>query len=243
MAKPWWNRKKEEEDFEDWQYSYTDEKSDRREIKKAAIALLLFAAVYGLHYSGFAGESIRQGVRELVTRDTDFVYFAGRAAAWLPQGFDTQILERVRAVMARPADPMQYMSAPVTGELLSGFGPQVDAKTKREYAQNGVEYQCEVGTDVKAVSLGKVKQIVVDQTLGQIIVLEHGREIETKYGYLSEVLVAKGDRVTQGQIIAKSGEKPVILKPALYFELREQNVPVDPLQRIQGNFPSGGGKA
>lgn len=244
MSKPWWNwkKEKEEEDFEDWQYAFDDEKSDRKEIKKAAAAVLIFAVVYGLHGSGTkAGEFTAQNVRALCSQNTDFVYLAEQAKSYLPKAFNAEFLQRVRAVIAKPADPLLYMSAPVDGEIVTNFGRKTDAKTKKEVLHEGLEYRAAIGSDVKAASLGKIKKIAKNEKIGYHVVVEHGQDIDTVYGYLSEVLVKEGDRVTQGQVIAKSGEKPVVLSPLLYFELREKNTPVDPTERVSGQFPSKGG--
>lgn len=243
MIKPWWNRKREDDEFEDWQYTFDEPKSEMSEWKKAAAAALIFAVAYGLHASQTtAGNFVKQGIVFTVNQNIDFAYLAERARAYAPLSFDDRLLERVREAVARPADPLQYMSAPVEGRIETVFDVQTDPKTEKEVLFEGIEYQCAIGTEVKAASLGKVKKISADQKIGRYIVLEHGRDVETAYGYLSEVLVAEGDRISQGQAIARSGQKPDSLSPLLYFELREKNTPVDPESRIQGKLPSGGGR-
>lgn len=244
MIKPWWNRKREDDEFEDWQYTFDEPKPEMSQWKKAAAAALIFAVAYGLHASQTtAGNFVKQGIVFTVNQNIDFAYLAEQARAYAPLSFDDRLLERVREAVARPADPLQYMSAPVEGRIETVFGVQTDPKTEKEVLFEGIEYQCEIGTEVKASSLGKVKKISADQKIGRYIILEHGRDVETVYGYLSEVLVEEGDRISQGQAIAKSGKRPDSLAPLLYFELREKNTPVDPESRIQGKLPSGGGKA
>lgn len=235
MPKQWWNLKKsdDQDTGEDWQYAFDDPKVNHREIKKAAIAVALFCLVYGAHVVGGSIGAFSDGaVSALVTRQTDFAYLAAEIKAYLPQEFDAQMLKKVQTVIARPADPLQYMSTPVEGTPIAGFG-----------AKEGLEYQTSSGTNVKAVSLGKVKTIGMNEKIGNFIIIEHGQELETVYGYLSESFVKEGDRISQGQIFAKTGKDPVTLEPMFFFALHENNVPVDPLLRMQGVDSGRGGKS
>lgn len=235
MPKQWWNLKRsdDEDTFEDWQYAFDEPKTDHREIKKAMVAAVIFCLTYGAHVAGGSIGVFSDGaVSALVTRHTDFAQLAVEVKAYLPQGFDTQMLKKVQTVIARPADPLQYMSTPVEGTPIDEFG-----------AKEGIEYRISSGTNIKAVSLGKVKTMGTNEKIGNFIILEHGQELETVYGYLSESFVKEGDRISQGQILAKTGKNPISLEPMFFFALRENNIPVDPLPRMQGVDSGQGGKS
>jgi murein DD-endopeptidase MepM/ murein hydrolase activator NlpD len=68
------------------------------------------------------------------------------------------------------------------------------------------------------------------------VLLTHGDGYETMYGHLSRVLVARGDRVRVGQVIALSGNSGRSTAPHLHFEVRRRGRSVDPLSLVrEGN--------
>lgn len=238
-----WHRKKRNDSFDDWEYQFDDEKKDYTELKKAALAMALFCAVYGLKFSGTQiGNFVDQHVQWTVTEYTDVSHVAERMQNYLPEEWRSDLVERVQSVLAKPADPLQYMNAPSEGVIISSFGVQVDSKTKKDISQDGIEYSTVFGSNVRAASLGTVKKIYSTKTQGSCIVLDHGQGIESIYGYMGEIGVQEGEKISQGQIIGKSGMRPVDKEPALYFEVREKNVPVNPSDRLRGTFRSEGGK-
>ena len=56
----------------------------------------------------------------------------------------------------------------------------------------------------------------------------NGKRVVSEYGHLSSFLVKSGDRVKQGQVIAKSGNTGVSSGPHLHLTIRENTIPVDP---------------
>ena len=68
-----------------------------------------------------------------------------------------------------------------------------------------------------------------DEKLGYVVELDHGSGISTQYGYNSHLLVAQGDYVQKGQTIALSGNSGETLSSALYYDVRENDQPRDPL--------------
>ena len=74
---------------------------------------------------------------------------------------------------------------------------------------------------------------------GQVIIVDHGGENLTVSGYLDELSVGVDEPVQKGQVIGKVGETGSVLGPGLYFELRRNGKPVDPLPW----FEAGEGKS
>lgn len=241
MLKPW-QKKREEDEFEEWEYKEEGAKKDYRELKKIIAAVVLFCVVYSLeHTETVVGQVVDYGVNRMVTEHTDFSALNDRMQSYLPEEWRGKVLENVQNVVARPANPLLYLNAPSDAEIVSCFGKKIDEKTKKEFLQTGVEYKNDFGDFVKAVSLGKVKKIAIDDKLGWFVVIEHGQNVESIYGYLGDVLVKEGDRISRGQNIARSGERPSDKEALLYFELREKNVAINPEDRIKGNFTAQGG--
>lgn len=89
------------------------------------------------------------------------------------------------------------------------------------------------GASVIATEGGTVIHVVKDYQpglgYGMYLVIDHGGDVSTLYGNLSEILVNAGDTVEKGQIIAEVGSTGFSTEPHLQFEVRENGVPVDPV--------------
>ena len=96
-------------------------------------------------------------------------------------------------------------------------------------SHTGQDYPCAVGTPVHASLGGVVINTSPGSDYGKTVEIDHGNGYQTLYGHLSEVLVKVGDTVTQGQLIAKSGETGKVTGPHLHYEVRKgKNNPVNP---------------
>ena len=99
------------------------------------------------------------------------------------------------------------------------------------YLQNsGVDFISENVFDVVAVLEGTVTNVKEDETLGKIIEIKHNNDYISIYQSLSDTTVKKGDQVTQGQVIGKSGtnELDKELGNHLHFEFYANGQVVDP---------------
>jgi len=82
-------------------------------------------------------------------------------------------------------------------------------------------------------SQGRVKETGDDPAYGLFVMLEHPQGYETMYGHLSRVLVARGDSVRVGQVIALSGSTGRSTAPHLHFEIRRGGRSLDPLSVVR----------
>lgn len=99
------------------------------------------------------------------------------------------------------------------------------------YIQNsGIDLIAENTFDVISILSGTVTNVKDDETLGKIVEIKHNNEYISIYQSLSEVSVKKGDSVTQGQVIGKSGtnELDKEIGNHLHFELYVNGQTVDP---------------
>lgn len=104
-------------------------------------------------------------------------------------------------------------------------------KYNNTYMQNnGIDYVLEEVFEVVSVLDGKVVEVSEDNTLGNIVVIEHENNITTTYESLSEVSVKKGDVIAQGQSIGKSGTNKIEkdLGNHLYFQITKDNKVLNP---------------
>ncbi len=108
------------------------------------------------------------------------------------------------------------------------------------YIQNsGLDYKAAEVFDVVSVLNGTVTKVTEDELLGKIVEVKHDDEYITVYQSLSEISVKKGDVVTQGQIIGKSGtnELDKDLGNHLHFEMYLKGKVVNPVDYIDKELP------
>jgi murein DD-endopeptidase MepM/ murein hydrolase activator NlpD len=100
----------------------------------------------------------------------------------------------------------------------------------------GLDLAVPVGSDVRASGGGLVGRTGSDSAYGLFVMLRHPDGYETMYGHLSRVLVQRGDRVREGQVIALTGNSGRSTAPHLHFEVRRGGRSVDPLSLVrEGN--------
>lgn len=107
------------------------------------------------------------------------------------------------------------------------------------YMQNsGVDYKSDETFDVVASISGTVTNITEDTLLGKTIEIKNSNEITTMYQSLGEVIVKKGDTVTQGQVIAKSGACVLNsdIKQGLHFEMYKNGTVINPEKSYDKNL-------
>lgn len=117
---------------------------------------------------------------------------------------------------------------PVTGRLLSNFGNREDPFHGHMAFHTGVDISAPVGTPVKAAADGIVIEADWMGNYGKLIVLDHGRGLQTWYAHLSRIDVIPGQEVRLGQIIGATGATGRATSPHLHYEVRRGGVAVNP---------------
>lgn len=118
---------------------------------------------------------------------------------------------------------------PITGKITSPFGYRTHPITGEYLYHNGVDVAVVTGTDIKAPADGIVDSSYYNDVGGLQVVLKHDNGYKTGYAHLSQALVAVGETVKQGQVIAKSGNTGRSTGPHLHFTFTNQlGVKLDP---------------
>jgi murein hydrolase activator len=86
---------------------------------------------------------------------------------------------------------------------------------------------------VMAIYDGKVMFAEWFKGYGKSIILSHPGGVYTLYAHNSELTVQRGDSVQKGQMVARAGSTGSLNGPSLYFEVREKDQPVNPLQWLR----------
>ena len=112
--------------------------------------------------------------------------------------------------------PPTYIKPISGGRLTSGFGRRSAPKKGASTYHKGVDWATPVGTAVVASSSGTVTRAGWGSGYGYCVYIRHADGRETRYGHLSKVLVSVGQKVSQGQKIALSGNTGVSTGPHLH---------------------------
>ncbi|MCB2004830.1 MAG: M23 family metallopeptidase [Burkholderiaceae bacterium] len=114
------------------------------------------------------------------------------------------------------------------GNLGSNFGWRIDPITGRSALHTGLDFQADKGTPILAAAGGIVVVQEYHSAYGNMVEIDHGNDLVTRYAHASSVFVKKGDLVRRGQKIAAVGSTGRSTGAHLHFEVLVSGVPQDP---------------
>ena len=120
---------------------------------------------------------------------------------------------------------------PAAGRVSSRFGQGAN-RAGGSVARNGIEIAAMAGSAVTAVHAGTVAFSDVFSGFGTLVIVDHGSETYSLYGYLASTSVERGQTVDAGTELGRVGSAPAG-PPALYFEIRIDGRSVDPVQWLK----------
>jgi murein DD-endopeptidase MepM/ murein hydrolase activator NlpD len=110
----------------------------------------------------------------------------------------------------------------------SSFGWRLDPFTGRQAFHEGIDFAATVGTPIIAAAGGVVIAAEYHHDFGNMVEVDHGNDIVTRYAHASRLWVKVGDIVRRGQHIADVGSTGRSTGPHLHFEVRVRGVAQDP---------------
>ena len=125
-------------------------------------------------------------------------------------------------------------SAPVDGPVGSGFGFRPDPISGHAALHTGLDFPAEVGTPIMAAAGGLVVANEWHAAYGQVLEIDHGNGLVTRYAHNAKVLVEQGALVKRGQTVALVGNSGRSTGPHLHFEVLVDGVPQDPARFLAG---------
>lgn len=128
-------------------------------------------------------------------------------------------------------------SAPVNGPIGSGFGFRTDPFTHRPALHTGLDFPADPGTAIMAAAGGVVMSAGPHPQYGQLVELDHGNGLLTRYAHTSRMLVKQGDLVKRGQKIAEVGSTGRSTGPHLHFEVLVEGVQQNPAKFLASQNP------
>jgi len=89
--------------------------------------------------------------------------------------------------------------------------------------------------DIRAAANGVVSYVGADKGPGKFLLISHDNDLKTGYGHVRRVLVKVSGQVYRGEVIAKGVVGNRGAAPQFYFEVRNGNAPIDPMQYLPPN--------
>ena len=130
--------------------------------------------------------------------------------------------QKIRNMMVPTREPV------LTGSLGSLFGWRIDPITGRSALHTGLDYQADTGTPIFAAAGGVVVAQEFHPAYGNMIEVDHGNDLLTRYAHASKTFVKKGDLIKRGQKLAEVGTTGRSTGSHLHFEVLVQGSPQDP---------------
>lgn len=135
-------------------------------------------------------------------------------------------------------EPEAESVQPAEGRISSLFGLRRDPISGENHFHKGVDIAAPEGSPVRAAATGTVLFSGWKEGYGNIVTLDHGNGVVTRYAHNSANLVAEGEKVAAGQEIALVGSSGRSTGSHLHFELLKGGQAVDPLSVVRGQAPT-----
>jgi len=152
---------------------------------------------------------------------------------------DTLVASRDMMVASSAQDELRLQEAnflrsipsswPIQGPVTRQFS---GASRGSQSYHPGVDIAAAVGVPVRSAASGTVIFAGMDEEYGNLVIVEHGMGLESRYAHNDRLSVRVGDRVRRGQMIAAAGSTGNSTAPHLHFEIRKNGMPVDPIEYL-----------
>ncbi len=119
--------------------------------------------------------------------------------------------------------------------MTSGYGMRVHPVLGVRRGHRGIDLASPVGTPIHAAADGVISRADWFSTYGLFVSIEHGGQIQTRYGHMSRLNVAAGQAVHKGDIIGYVGSTGRSTGPHLHYEVRIAGTAVNPMPYLQGD--------
>jgi septal ring factor EnvC (AmiA/AmiB activator) len=137
------------------------------------------------------------------------------------------------AVRGLPIRPFRGdLPWPADGPVAQPFGRAPAGRFGTAIVRNGIDLRVDEGANARAVHEGTVAYAAPFTGFGTLVIVDHGASAFTLYGHLAEATVSTGATVKRGEVVGRVGLAPAG-DAALYFEVRIDGRPVDPLQWLR----------
>ena len=161
--------------------------------------------------------------------DIDDIITGGEpAAAVRPKAVTPRITPQPRPATSVAIADAPSFRWPVEGRVLSSFGAKPGGRFN-----DGVNLKASAGAPVRAAGDGVIAYAGdAIPGFGNLVLIKHPGGWVTAYGHAEAVLVTRGTKVSQGDVIARAGATGAVTEPQVHFEVRRGRTPVDPAKVV-----------
>jgi murein DD-endopeptidase MepM/ murein hydrolase activator NlpD len=149
--------------------------------------------------------------------------------------FEKEKYQEVYGVLTEKKSLLDHTPSisPTVGYQIRGFGMKTDPFTGVLRFHGGIDISNRTGTPIYATADGIVKIAAFDKGgLGNMITIDHGNGVLTRYGHMSKLKATIGQKVKRGTLIGYMGSTGYSTGPHLHYEVIKDNKPVNPLNFI-----------
>ncbi|RWK08587.1 M23 family metallopeptidase [Mesorhizobium sp.] len=149
--------------------------------------------------------------------------------------FDSKVKELDEALDALDQIKKEARKLPLTNPapghaMTSPFGVRTDPILGTAALHTGMDFRAPIGMPAKVTAAGIVTKAGWNGGYGRMVEVDHGNGFATRYGHLSEIDVAVGQKLAAGDVIGKTGSSGRSTGPHLHYEVRHDGEAVDPLR-------------
>ena len=212
-------------------YSKLERVAQEKEIQVASLGSLAgeVSTLYGLKTTPILRSDSEELSADAFTSSLDQLYALKRSAL---SGAATVGIELSGGKSVTTADWLRMAEAPtmwpVEGPVTGSFGERIDPFNGEGAFHTGVDISTTYGQAVIAPADGVVVFAAEAGGYGKLLILEHGHGVSTRYGHLAGFAAAIGQSVRRGDVIGYVGQSGRATGPHLHYEVRIQDVPVNP---------------
>jgi murein DD-endopeptidase MepM/ murein hydrolase activator NlpD len=184
-------------------------------------------------------------VGKIAGRGTGGPYVPLRAPRGNASAFERQVyrINVARAEIARYTQALVTVPVrkPINGpvDMTSPFGVRLDPFLGKPAIHTGIDLRGEIGDPVHVTASGRVTRAGWAGGYGNLIEVDHGNGLSTRYGHLSKIEVKVGQHVTIGEIIGRVGSTGRSTGSHLHYETRVNGEPVDPQKFLRAGLRLG----
>ena len=124
--------------------------------------------------------------------------------------------------------PRSLYQIPTEGRISSPFGMRIHPVHKTKKMHKGLDIAAPKGTPIYPIRPGLVTFSGTQKGYGNIVIVDHGEGMSSRYAHCHRLLVQKGERVTYEDTIATVGKSGTATGYHLHLEIRIHNDPIDP---------------
>jgi murein DD-endopeptidase MepM/ murein hydrolase activator NlpD len=229
-------------------YTHLEQVAKERDMQVASLGSLAseVSSLYGLKpdpvlmasasSDSVQDEQVSSSLDRLSTLKTTAL--TGATTAGLTQGL-TNNVTTADWVRANSAPNLWPVDGPITG----AFGERIDPFNGEGAFHSGVDIGAMIGQPIIAPADGVVVFADFMGGYGRAVVIEHGHGISTRYGHMKSFAVFPGEHVHRGDTIGCVGDSGRSTGPHLHYEVRINDIPVNPHKYLRTTYAHVGGFA